>query len=129
MVQLIQTIYNFLKGWRKFFFQIFDEATSSLDSLTESSIMKALDKATSGRTSILIAHRLSTVVNCDEILVLSQGRVAERGSHYELLSRPDSLYSELWNSQHSSAREKSPEELVRDTSSSSSHGDHSGHGH
>ena len=129
LVQLIQTIYYFRQGWRKFFFQIFDEATSSLDSLTESSIMKALDKATSGRTSILIAHRLSTVVNCDEILVLSQGRVAERGSHYELLSRPDSLYSELWNSQHSSARDKSPEELVRDTSSSSSHGDHSGHGH
>ena len=44
---------------------VFDEATSSLDSITEKSIMKALDKATAGRTSILIAHRLSTVVNCD----------------------------------------------------------------
>ena len=51
--------------------------------------MKALDKATSGRTSILIAHRLSTVVNCDEILVLSRGQVAERGTHNELLSRYD----------------------------------------
>merc|ERR1719447_2274554 len=51
---------------------IFDEATSSLDSITENSIMKALDKATEGRTSIVIAHRLSTVVNCDKILVLTR---------------------------------------------------------
>merc|ERR1711997_306590 len=64
---------------------VFDEATSSLDSITESSIMKALDKATAGRTSILIAHRLSTVVNCDQIFVLDQGRVVEQGSHAELL--------------------------------------------
>ena len=51
---------------------VFDEATSSLDSITERSIMKALDQATAGRTSILIAHRLSTVVNCDQILVLDE---------------------------------------------------------
>merc|ERR1711962_1794588 len=76
---------------------IFDEATSSLDSITENSIMRALDNATRGRTSILIAHRLSTVVNCDEIFVLDQGRVAESGTHAELLSRPGSLYSKLWN--------------------------------
>ena len=82
---------------------IFDEATSSLDSITESSIMRALDKATAGRTSILIAHRLSTVVNCDEILVLDKGKVAEKGSHKELLARPGSLYSKLWNSQHEAA--------------------------
>ena len=77
-----------------------------------------------GRTSILIAHRLSTVVNCDEILVLSQGRVAERGTHYELLSRPDSLYSELWNSQHRSVKEKSPEELASEQFDSDSNEDH-----
>ena len=82
-----------------------------------------------GRTSILIAHRLSTVVNCDEILVLSQGRVAERGTHYELLSRPDSLYSELWNSQHRSVREKSPEELAREQFDLDNHEDPSTHGH
>ena len=65
--------------------------------------MKALDKATAGRTSILIAHRLSTVVNCDKIFVLNQGRVEESGSHFELLARPDSLYTKLWNSQHEAA--------------------------
>ena len=82
---------------------VFDEATSSLDSITENSIMKALDKATEGRTSIVIAHRLSTVVNCDIIFVLDKGQVAESGTHAELLSRPGSLYSRLWNSQHEAA--------------------------
>merc|ERR1711913_62899 len=58
---------------------VFDEATSSLDSITEKSIMRALDEATRGRTSIIIAHRLSTVVNCDQILV--HPRVAEGLRH------------------------------------------------
>merc|ERR1719154_707402 len=80
---------------------IFDEATSSLDSITESSIMKALGQATEGRTSIIIAHRLSTVVNCDKILVLSNGQVAESGTHSQLLADEQSLYAELWRSQHS----------------------------
>jgi len=79
---------------------VFDEATSSLDSLTENSIMKALGQATEGRTSIIIAHRLSTVVNCDKILVLDKGRVVEQGTHSELLSNTQSLYSALWYSQH-----------------------------
>ena len=91
--------------------------------------MKALDKATSGRTSILIAHRLSTVFNCDEILVLSGGRVVERGKHYELLSRPDSLYSELWNSQNRSAREKTPEDIAREQFEANNSENHSGHNH
>ena len=79
---------------------VFDEATSSLDSLTEQSIMSALGQATRGRTSILIAHRLSTVVNCDQILVLESGRVAEQGTHQQLLADPESRYSKLWHSQH-----------------------------
>lgn len=65
---------------------LFDEASSSLDSITESSIMKALGEATKGRTSIIIAHRLSTVVNCDRILVLADGRVAESGTHDQLVA-------------------------------------------
>ena len=80
---------------------VFDEATSSLDSITEASIMRALNEATRGRTSVIIAHRLSTVVNCDEIFVLDKGAVAERGSHKELMARSNSIYKTLWESQHS----------------------------
>jgi len=79
---------------------IFDEATSSLDSITENSIMRALHVATTGRTSICIAHRLSTVVNCDQILVLGNGQLLEKGTHRELLNIPGSKYAELWDSQH-----------------------------
>ena len=80
---------------------IFDEATSSLDSITERGIMAALETATSGRTSIIIAHRLSTVTHCDKILVLDRGRVVEQGAHTELLARHGSIYSELWRTQNS----------------------------
>jgi len=79
---------------------VFDEATSSLDSITENSIMRALNKATEGRTSIIIAHRLSTVVNCDKILVMDKGRVAEAGRHEDLVSDEDSIYFRLWRSQN-----------------------------
>ncbi|KAK7070932.1 ATP-binding cassette sub- B member 7, mitochondrial [Halocaridina rubra] len=78
---------------------IFDEATSSLDSLTEKSILGALERATKGRTSICIAHRLSTIVDADEILVIDEGRVCEKGNHKDLLLL-DGLYARLWNSQH-----------------------------
>jgi len=90
---------------------IFDEATSSLDSITENSIMRALAQATSGRTSICIAHRLSTVVNCDEILVLDHGEVVERGSHSQLLEDPKSFYSVLWNSQHELVLQENSENI------------------
>ncbi|CAB3380944.1 Hypothetical predicted protein [Cloeon dipterum] len=78
---------------------VFDEATSSLDSITEHNILEALRRATTGRTSICIAHRLSTILDADEILVLEAGRVAERGSHQELLRNADSTYSRLWKAQ------------------------------
>ncbi|XP_014255775.1 ATP-binding cassette sub-family B member 7, mitochondrial isoform X2 [Cimex lectularius] len=79
---------------------IFDEATSSLDSITEHNILDALDIATEGRTSICIAHRLSTIMDADEILVLDKGGLAERGTHESLLSNSDSLYSKMWEMQH-----------------------------
>jgi ATP-binding cassette subfamily B (MDR/TAP) protein 7 len=79
---------------------VFDEATSSLDSLTEHNILEALRRATQGRTSICIAHRLSTVMDADEILVLENGRVSETGSHEILLQNPNSLYSKLWKAQN-----------------------------
>lgn len=65
--------------------------------------MEALKTATRNRTSICIAHRLSTVVDADEIFVLDGGLVAERGTHLELLKTPGSLYSKLWNTQHRSS--------------------------
>lgn len=78
---------------------VFDEATSSLDSITEQSIMTALTRATAGRTSICIAHRLSTVADADEILVLDKGRLVERGTHAQLLET-GGPYTRLWESQH-----------------------------
>ena len=61
---------------------------------------------TKNRTTIVIAHRLSTVVDADEILVLDKGRLAERGSHYELLGKPESLYNALWKQQNQVALER-----------------------
>ena len=77
---------------------ILDEATSALDTKTERDIQQALDEVSRNRTTVVIAHRLSTVVNADEILVLREGQVAERGSHAELL-RQDGLYAQMWNRQ------------------------------
>jgi ATP-binding cassette subfamily B protein len=77
---------------------VLDEATSALDTLTEREIQAALDEASRGRTTIVIAHRLSTVVNADEILVLDRGRVIERGDHHRLLAL-DGAYAALWRRQ------------------------------
>jgi ATP-binding cassette subfamily B protein len=77
---------------------ILDEATSALDSRTEASIQTTLDAISRRRTTIVIAHRLSTVVHADEIVVLEAGRVAERGTHAALLAR-DGLYAEMWRRQ------------------------------
>jgi ATP-binding cassette subfamily B protein len=72
-----------------------DEATSALDSHTEREIQAALDMVSRGRTTIVIAHRLSTVISADEIIVLKDGRIAERGRHAELLAC-DGLYASMW---------------------------------
>jgi ATP-binding cassette subfamily B protein len=77
---------------------ILDEATSALDSRTEQAIQETLDRIAESRTTIMIAHRLSTIVNADQILVLDHGRVAEQGTHEQLLDR-GGLYAELWNRQ------------------------------
>ena len=74
---------------------ILDEATSALDSRTEEAIQATLDNVVRNRTTIVIAHRLSTIVGADQIVVLDDGRVAEQGTHGELLAR-QGLYSELW---------------------------------
>ena len=77
---------------------ILDEATSALDTKTERDIQSALDVVSRNRTTVVIAHRLSTVVNADEILVLRDGRIAERGNHAVLLAK-DGLYAQMWNRQ------------------------------
>ncbi len=77
---------------------ILDEATSALDTKTERDIQSALDVVSQNRTTVVIAHRLSTVVNADEILVLREGVVAERGNHLDLLAR-EGLYAQMWNRQ------------------------------
>jgi ATP-binding cassette subfamily B protein len=79
----------------------FDEATSALDSTTEKEIQKNLQAISKNRTTLVIAHRLSTAADADEILVLEQGEITERGNHEELLSKKGK-YSEMWNKQKSS---------------------------
>lgn len=77
---------------------IFDEATSSLDSQSEKSIQEELDRIQVGRTTLSIAHRLSTVMNADLILVMDNGRIVERGRHSELLAA-DGVYAKMWRLQ------------------------------
>ena len=77
---------------------ILDEATSALDSRTEASIQNVLSDISRKRTTIIVAHRLSTVVDADEIIVLNEGRIAERGAHAALL-RQDGLYAQMWAQQ------------------------------
>jgi ATP-binding cassette subfamily B protein len=77
---------------------VLDEATSALDTRNERAIRLALERLAEPRTTLVIAHRLSTVVNADEILVLESGRIVERGRHLELLDR-DGLYAQLWSLQ------------------------------
>ena len=78
---------------------IFDEATSQLDSESEKLIQEAFWKASKGKTTIIIAHRLSTVMRADKIVVMEKGKIIEIGSHRELLSKKESLYRHFWNLQ------------------------------
>jgi ATP-binding cassette, subfamily B, bacterial len=78
---------------------ILDEATSSLDSVSEALIRDALDRLTKGRTTLVIAHRLSTVQRLDRILVFDHGRIVEQGTHAELITRPDGQYRRLFEVQ------------------------------
>ncbi|MDR0736824.1 MAG: ABC transporter ATP-binding protein/permease [Zoogloeaceae bacterium] len=74
---------------------IFDEATSALDSRTEQAIQAQLEAAAQGRTTLVIAHRLSTIMNADEILIMEEGRIVERGKHGELLAK-NGVYAQMW---------------------------------
>jgi ATP-binding cassette subfamily B protein len=86
---------------------LLDESTSALDSHTEKEIQDALERVSKNRTTLVIAHRLPTIVGADEIIVLDQGAIAERGPHHELLAQ-GGLYASMWNRQREAeaAREK-----------------------
>ncbi|MCH8155899.1 MAG: ABC transporter ATP-binding protein/permease [Proteobacteria bacterium] len=88
---------------------MFDEATSALDTKTEREIQKSLDEVSKDRTALVIAHRLSTVVGADEILVLEGGRIVERGRHRDLLAR-GGVYAAMWRRQQSAAHERAEPE-------------------
>ena len=92
---------------------IFDEATSALDSISESKIQAAIDPLIDSRTSILIAHRLSTVLAADEILVVKEGQIVERGQHKDLV-KAGGVYTELYETQFSRALENEGPEQKED---------------
>ena len=77
---------------------VLDEATSALDSESEALIQGALKNLMKGRTSIVVAHRLSTIAGLDEIVVLKEGKIVEKGSHHELLKN-NGEYAKLWSRQ------------------------------
>ncbi|TSE12264.1 ABC transporter ATP-binding protein/permease [Mesorhizobium intechi] len=90
-----------------------DEATSALDSHTEQEIQAALDLVSKGRTTIVIAHRLSTVISADEIIVLKDGQIAERGTHVELM-RKRGLYASMWDRQREATEAEERLRLARE---------------
>lgn len=93
---------------------ILDEATSALDTTTEQEIQAALDVVSKNRTTLVIAHRLSTVINADEIIVLKQGEIAERGTHAGLLEQ-NGLYASMWNRQREATQAEEHLRQVRES--------------
>jgi ABC-type transport system involved in Fe-S cluster assembly fused permease/ATPase subunit len=96
---------------------LLDEATSALDSHTEKEIQDALERVSKNRTTLVIAHRLSTIVGADEIIVLDQGVIVERGTHYQLLAQ-NGLYASMWNRQREAQEAREKLALVGDEASS-----------
>jgi len=93
---------------------ILDEATSALDTTTEGEIQTALDVVSKNRTTLIIAHRLSTVIGADEIIVLKGGEIAERGSHAALMQREGGLYASMWDRQREAVQAEERLKQVRE---------------
>jgi ATP-binding cassette, subfamily B, heavy metal transporter len=93
---------------------ILDEATSALDTTTERDIQTALDVVSKNRTTLVIAHRLSTVIGADEIIVLKSGEIAERGTHTALLQK-NGLYASMWNRQREATQAEEHLKQVRES--------------
>lgn len=87
---------------------LLDEATSALDAESEKSVQEALDRVMVGRTTVVVAHRLSTIRNADVIAVVQEGKIVETGSHDELISRPDSVYASLVQFQETASLQRHP---------------------
>ncbi|CAK9309521.1 unnamed protein product [Citrullus colocynthis] len=87
---------------------LLDEATSALDAESEKSVQEALDRVMVGRTTVVVAHRLSTIRNADVIAVVQEGKIVETGSHDELISKPDSVYASLVQFQETSSLQRHP---------------------
>ena len=85
---------------------LLDEPTSALDTESEVAVQRAIDNLVEDKTVVVIAHRLSTVVAADQILVLENGRIAERGSHDELLGVENGRYAAMWAAQQQARRWK-----------------------
>lgn len=79
-----------------------DEATSALDTITERNIQQSLKRISENRTTIVIAHRLSTIIHADQIIVLQNGYIQEKGTHQELINTKDGIYANMWNQQQQS---------------------------
>jgi ABC-type transport system involved in Fe-S cluster assembly fused permease/ATPase subunit len=95
---------------------IFDEATSALDSKTEKAIQAQIERAAQGRTALVIAHRLSTIMDADEIIVLDQGRIVERGRHHALLAQ-GGAYAQMWMLQQQEESAATADNLTEDAKS------------
>jgi len=93
-------------------FLVLDEATAAIDALTEDAIQRALTRLLAGRTALIIAHRLTTVIGCNRVVVMHDGRLAEQGSHEELYAR-SGIYRALYELQFLRPREESASEGVK----------------
>ena len=92
----------------------FDEATSALDTSTEREIQRAIEEISRGSTTLMIAHRLSTVRNCDLIIVLKDGQIVESGTHDQLLLKPDGEYKILWEKQSEQSQKEHEEKIKKE---------------